>query len=84
MSMALGMNVMVGFPMNMLISQEIIEGLTEDAAERQRLMNEIAAKMVLGGHGHHHIPRHPCGGTAGAPDALKKEKTAPSIRGSCF
>ena len=49
MSMALGMNVMVGFPMNMLISQEIIEGLTEDAAERQRLMNEIAAKMVLGG-----------------------------------
>ena len=33
----------------MLISQEIIEGLTEDAAERQRLMNEIAAKMVLGG-----------------------------------
>lgn len=70
--------------MNMLISQEIIEGLTEDAAERQRLMNEIAAKMVLGRHGHHHIPRHPCGGTAGAPDALKKEKQPPRLEGAVF
>lgn len=49
MSMALGMNAMIGFPVNLLISQEIIEGLTEDPAERQALMGQIASRMVLGG-----------------------------------
>ena len=49
MAMALSMNVMVGFPMNMLISQEIIEHLTADPEKRQYLMEEIAARMVLGG-----------------------------------
>ena len=49
MSMALGMNVMIGFPMNMLISQEIIEGMTEDPTERQTLMEQVASKMVLVG-----------------------------------
>lgn len=49
MSMALGMNAMIGFPVNMLISQEIIEGLTEDPEERQALMGQIASRMVLGG-----------------------------------
>lgn len=49
MSMALGTNAMIGFPMNMLISQEIIEHLTDDAAERRTLMGQIASRMVLGG-----------------------------------
>lgn len=49
MSMALGMNVMIGFPMNMLISREVIEGMTEDAAERQTLMEQVSSRMVLGG-----------------------------------
>ena len=49
MSRALSLNTMVGFPMNMLISQEAIEALTEDPGRREFLMGQIASRMVIGG-----------------------------------
>ena len=49
MSRALSLNTMVGFPMNMLISQEVIEALTEDPGRREFLMGQIASRMVIGG-----------------------------------
>ena len=49
MSRALAMNIMIGFPMNMLISQEIIQSLTEDPARREILTAEISSRMIIGG-----------------------------------
>ena len=49
MSRALSMNTMIGFPMNMLISQEVIGSLTEDPARREALMGQIGSRMVIGG-----------------------------------
>ena len=49
MSIALGMNIMVGFPLNMLISQDIIFRLTSDEQKRALLMTEIGDRMVLCG-----------------------------------
>lgn len=49
MSIALGSNVMMGFPLNMMISTEVAEAMTEDAEERKYLSEQIAAKMVIAG-----------------------------------
>ena len=49
MSAAIGMNIMIGFPMNMLISQEVTERLTPDPRRREALMEAISPKMVIGG-----------------------------------
>ena len=49
MSVALGSNIMMGFPLNMMISSEIAENLTEDPEERKYLSEQIAAKMVIAG-----------------------------------
>ena len=49
MSVALGTNVMMGFPLNMMISTEIAENLTEDPEKRKYLGDQIASKMVIAG-----------------------------------
>lgn len=49
MRVAIGINIMIGFPVNMLISQEVIGQLTEDPEEQAYLMSQIATKMVIGG-----------------------------------
>ena len=49
MSRALAMNIMIGFPMNMLISQEVTRGLTEDPEQQEALLAEVAPRMVIGG-----------------------------------
>ena len=48
-SMALGMNVMVGFPVNMMLSEEVIHRLVKDEEERTRLMTQVGMKMVISG-----------------------------------
>ena len=49
MSVALGFNIMIGFPPNMIISREIIEYLTGDPEERDVLMEQISTRMVIAG-----------------------------------
>lgn len=49
MALALGTNVMMGFPLNMMISTEIAENLTEDPEQRKYLGDRIASKMVIAG-----------------------------------
>lgn len=49
MRVAIGINIMIGFPVNMLIAQEVIGRLTDDPEEQARLMSQIATKMVIGG-----------------------------------
>ena len=49
MSVALGFNIMIGFPPNMMISQEIIGYLTDDEEKRSWLMEQIANRMVIAG-----------------------------------
>ena len=49
MSVALGFNIMIGFPPNMIISQDIINYLTEDADTRAALMEQIGNRMVIAG-----------------------------------
>ena len=49
MSVALGFNIMIGFPPNMMISQEIIGYLTDDAEKRAWLMEQIGNRMVIAG-----------------------------------
>lgn len=49
MSVALGFNIMVGFPVNLMISQDMIGYLTQDEDERRYLMEKIGNRMVLAG-----------------------------------
>ena len=49
MSVALGFNIVIGFPPNMMISQEIISYLTDDPEKRSVLMEQIGTKMVIAG-----------------------------------
>ena len=49
MSVALGFNIMIGFPPNMIISQDIIRYLTDDPATQERLMEQIGNRMVIAG-----------------------------------
>ncbi len=49
MSVALGFNIMVGFPVNLMIAQDMIGYLTQDEAERSYLMEKIGNRMVLAG-----------------------------------
>jgi len=49
LSVALGFNIMVGFPVNLMLSQDIINFLTDDDAERSYLMEQIGNRMVLAG-----------------------------------
>ncbi len=49
MSVALGFNIMVGFPVNLMIAQDMIGYLTQDETERSYLMEQIGNRMVLAG-----------------------------------
>lgn len=49
LSMALGMNVMVGFPMNLMISEDVIRFLVRDQEEQENMLAAVGTKMVLGG-----------------------------------
>ncbi|MBQ8184686.1 MAG: hypothetical protein IJ036_02745 [Lachnospiraceae bacterium] len=49
MSFAIGLNVMIGFPLNLMLAQDIIEFLVKDPSEREALSHQISTKMVLGG-----------------------------------
>lgn len=49
MGIALGMNIMIGFPLNMLISQDVIYRLVVDERKRSLLMSEIGDRMVICG-----------------------------------
>lgn len=49
MGIALGMNIMIGFPLNMLISQDVIYRLVVDEHKRAILMSETGDRMVICG-----------------------------------
>ena len=49
MSFALCLNVMIGFPLNLMLAQDIIEFLAKDEEEKKILNQQIASKMVIGG-----------------------------------
>ena len=49
MGIALGMNIMIGFPLNMLISQDVIYRLVVDEHKRSLLMSDIGDRMVICG-----------------------------------
>lgn len=49
LSVALGFNIMVGFPVNLMLSQDMINFLTDDEKERSYLMEQIGNRMVLAG-----------------------------------
>lgn len=49
MSFALCLNVMIGFPLNLMLAQDIIEFLAKDEEEKKVLNQQIASKMVIGG-----------------------------------
>ena len=49
MGAAVGFNIMIGFPLNLIISEEIINYYTDDERERQMLMTQVATRMVIGG-----------------------------------
>ena len=49
MSVALGFNIMVGFPVNLMLSQDMINFLTDNEQERSYLMEQIGNRMVLAG-----------------------------------
>lgn len=49
LAVALGFNIMVGFPVNLMLAQDMINYLTEDEKQRSYLMEQIGNRMVLAG-----------------------------------
>ena len=49
MRFAIGLNVMVGFPLNLMLAQDIIEFLVESEEDKTILNNRIGTKMVIAG-----------------------------------
>lgn len=49
MSFVICLNVMVGFPLNMMLAQDIISFLVEEPKKREVLDREIATRMVIAG-----------------------------------
>lgn len=49
MSFSICLNVMIGFPLNLMLAEEVIEFLAETDGEKEVLQKEIAAKMVIAG-----------------------------------
>ena len=49
MAIAVGMEVMVGFPLNMMLTQDIIDLATDDENEKARLMAGVGTKLVIAG-----------------------------------
>ena len=49
MRFAIGLNVMVGFPLNLMLAQDIIDFLANTDEEKAFLNGQIATKMVIAG-----------------------------------
>lgn len=49
MGISIGLNVMVGFPVNLMISEDVINFLVKEENQRKALLSQISTKMVLGG-----------------------------------
>lgn len=49
MSFSICLNVMIGFPLNLMLAQDIIDFLVKNPAEKEALNQQIATKMVIGG-----------------------------------
>ncbi|MBR0373589.1 MAG: hypothetical protein IJH91_03550 [Mogibacterium sp.] len=49
MSVAIGLNIMIGFPINLIIAQDIIDYYVDDPRDRQMLMVQVSTKMVIAG-----------------------------------
>lgn len=49
MAFAIGLNVMIGFPLNLMLAQDIIEFLAETPQEKELLNQQISNKMVIAG-----------------------------------
>lgn len=49
LSVALGFNIMVGFPVNLMLSQDMIGYLTDDKEQQAYLLEKIGNRMVLAG-----------------------------------
>lgn len=49
MAFAIGLNVMIGFPLNLMLAQDIIEFLAETPQEKELLTQQISNKMVIAG-----------------------------------
>jgi len=49
MRFAIGLNVMVGFPLNLMLAQDIIEFLADTEEEKAILNTKIGTKMVIAG-----------------------------------
>ena len=49
MSIGIGMNIMIGFPMNLLITEDVVALLVKDKAQGRILVDRISTKMIIGG-----------------------------------
>lgn len=49
MSFSICLNVMIGFPLNLMLAKDIIDFLVENPNEKEVMNQQIATKMVIGG-----------------------------------
>ena len=49
MSFSICLNVMIGFPLNLMLAQDIIDFLVENPDEKKVMNQQISTKMVIGG-----------------------------------
>lgn len=49
MSIALGINIMIGFPLNLMLSREVAGYVTDDAEQQTYIGETIGSKMVIAG-----------------------------------
>jgi len=49
MSFSIGLNVTIGFPLNLMLSQDLITALIKDPEQQRFLHKEIASRMVIAG-----------------------------------
>lgn len=49
LSFAIGMNALIGFPMNFILTEESINSITNDPYEKEYLENEILPTMLIAG-----------------------------------
>ena len=49
MSFSIGLNVTIGFPLNLMLSQDLIAAMVKDPDQQSFLHKEIAQRMVIAG-----------------------------------
>ena len=49
MSFSIGLNVTIGFPLNLMLSQDLIAAMVKEPEQQRFLHKEIAARMVIAG-----------------------------------